>query len=286
MDIVFIWYIILIVRIKIQKLRGDYKHMKTINKINGRILYIIGKIISGVLTGIIIVSEALINLMLNIAKGFLALISMGGCLLVFLLGGSLLTNPFTIIIILSFIIIPFIGSKFVNHLKYLRYMTVEYLFDLSYFLRDGTRRQFQSLREYGEKYIRMEEEKFRKEQQRRQEQQQREWEERFRQWSEYQRSSGGFGGFGQTGYGGNQYGGQPYMDPTSEFKSKYEKSCDLLGVNYNTNSDEVKLAYRRKAKQYHPDINQSSDATKKFQEINEAYEFLGEDNIARYRNIS
>ena len=71
----------------------------------------------------------------------------------------------------------------------------------------------------------------------------------------------------------------------TEFKSRYEKSCALLGVPIDTDKYQVKLAYRKKAKEYHPDINQSPDATKKFQEINEAYEFMSDENIQRYNQM-
>ena len=46
----------------------------------------------------------------------------------------------------------------------------------------------------------------------------------------------------------------------------------VLGVSKSATDDEIKKAYRKKARQYHPDVNKAPDATKKFQEINEAYE--------------
>ncbi len=42
--------------------------------------------------------------------------------------------------------------------------------------------------------------------------------------------------------------------------------------------DEIKSAYRKLAKQYHPDLNKSPDAPKKFEEIQEAYDVLYDDN--------
>lgn len=50
-----------------------------------------------------------------------------------------------------------------------------------------------------------------------------------------------------------------------------------LGVDKNASADEIKSAYRKLAKKYHPDLNKDSkDADAKFKEINEAYEVLGD----------
>src|SRR5699024_3692877 len=142
--------------------------------------------------------------------------------------------------------------------------------------------------EYGNKYRRMEEEKRKEEWRRRQEEEQKEWEERFKQWYEYQNSQGRHTGYGGAWWGGQNanYGNHTYANPISEFKEKYEESCDTLGVPYTADKYEVKLAYRKKAKQYHPDINKAPDATQKFQEINDAYEFLSDENIERYNSLN
>ena len=51
---------------------------------------------------------------------------------------------------------------------------------------------------------------------------------------------------------------------------------ETLGVGKNATVDEIKSAYRKLAKQYHPDINKAPEAQAKFKEINEAYEVLGD----------
>ena len=51
---------------------------------------------------------------------------------------------------------------------------------------------------------------------------------------------------------------------------------DVLGLSKGASEDEIKKAYRKLAKQYHPDINKSPDAEAKFKEINEAYEVLSD----------
>jgi len=51
---------------------------------------------------------------------------------------------------------------------------------------------------------------------------------------------------------------------------------DVLGVGRSASQDEVKKAYRRLARQYHPDVNKSPDADAKFKEINEAYQVLSD----------
>ena len=46
---------------------------------------------------------------------------------------------------------------------------------------------------------------------------------------------------------------------------------DVLGVSRNASADEIKSAYRKLAKKYHPDLNKAPDAAEKFKEVNEAY---------------
>ncbi len=58
---------------------------------------------------------------------------------------------------------------------------------------------------------------------------------------------------------------------------------DILGVGRNAGDDEIKGAFRKLARQYHPDVNKEPDAEEKFKEINEAYGVLSDpDKRARY----
>lgn len=52
---------------------------------------------------------------------------------------------------------------------------------------------------------------------------------------------------------------------------------DVLGVKSNASPDEIKKAYRRLARQYHPDVNKEDDASEKFKQVNEAYEVLSDE---------
>ena len=66
----------------------------------------------------------------------------------------------------------------------------------------------------------------------------------------------------------------------AEKKDFYE----VLGVDRGAGDDEIKKAYRKLAKQYHPDLNpDDKEAEKNFKEVNEAYEVLSDkEKRARY----
>ena len=56
---------------------------------------------------------------------------------------------------------------------------------------------------------------------------------------------------------------------------------NILGVDRNASPNDIKKAYFKKAKEYHPDVNKSDGAKEKFSSINEAYETLGDDSKKR-----
>lgn len=51
---------------------------------------------------------------------------------------------------------------------------------------------------------------------------------------------------------------------------------EVLGIQRTATDDEIKKAFRRLARQYHPDVNKEKSAEAHFKEINEAYEVLGD----------
>lgn len=53
---------------------------------------------------------------------------------------------------------------------------------------------------------------------------------------------------------------------------------EILGVSRDAGKDEIKAAFRKKARQLHPDVNKAPDAEEKFKELGKAYETLSDDD--------
>ncbi|MEI8377702.1 MAG: DnaJ C-terminal domain-containing protein [bacterium] len=57
---------------------------------------------------------------------------------------------------------------------------------------------------------------------------------------------------------------------------KYKDYYEILGLKKNADEKEVKSAYRKLARKYHPDVNKDASSSGKFKDINEAYEVLSD----------
>lgn len=67
---------------------------------------------------------------------------------------------------------------------------------------------------------------------------------------------------------------------------QYKDYYETLGVKRDSTEAEIKSAYRKLARKYHPDVNKTKEAEAKFKEINEAYEVLGDkDKRKRYDSL-
>ena len=51
---------------------------------------------------------------------------------------------------------------------------------------------------------------------------------------------------------------------------------EVLGVSRDATEDEIKKAFRRRARELHPDVNKAADAEDQFKELNEAYDVLSD----------
>lgn len=282
--------------------------MGIFQRASGHVFHGIAVVLDAIFGGVIAILDTIVILTESLRRSLAQVLAAGGCLLLFLflnpLGMLFLFRPEVLTFLFVIFVVPMLGRTFISLLKYGQYVVTEYFFDYADYLKSGKTRTFRRFGEYGARYIRKEQERMQREQEARRAAEQRMWEERFRQWyaqqaeaqrryrEQYQGQSGGYGPYGpfgpfgpgqRPGGAGSSRGG--FTNPYDDFISKYERSAKILGVPTETDEYQVKLAYRKLAKQYHPDVNKAPDATKRFQEINDAYDFMSKDNIERYKQI-
>lgn len=248
-------------------------------KFFGKILHIFATILGNIFNFLINVMNV-ITMTFEGIRQFLLLIFFFGCSTFFFLPFVALALPgkwWTAIFII--LIIPILGPKFISMLRYLNYTITEWMYDRADTLITGKKVGYDSISDYANKY------KFDREQERRkaaeeaararQEEMNRRFEEMFRDFTYTTYNQGSWQNYNHQGYG---------QATDLGFKERYEKACRTLELDYNPDIYQVKLNYRKLAKKYHPDINKEQGATEKFQEINDAYEFLTEENINKYKS--
>ena len=65
-------------------------------------------------------------------------------------------------------------------------------------------------------------------------------------------------------------GAKSPLSPAMEFRDYYQ----TLGLQRSASADEIRKAYRRLARKYHPDVSKEPDALERFKQMQEAYEVL------------
>src|SRR5699024_6215005 len=68
-----------------------------------------------------------------------------------------------------------------------------------------------------------------------------------------------------------------YVDRESDCRVSKRDYYDVLGAAKDASKAEIKKAFRKLARKYHPDVSKEENAEEKFKEINEAYETLYDD---------
>lgn len=252
------------------------------------------KMVDAIIKGLVVTFEFITNLSEQ-AKALLLPIFMMVIVSMFIFPLLLLfifTGPgiILLLVLLLPIIISMLGKGSLRKLYQWQYATNKFLYAYANdMINDTNNRRPYSVykQEYIDELNRKFEEQRRREEEARRRRQQAENERWERIFEEY------FNSFGGGAYTGGSYDGRNTgryqnpggYNPFSQFKSQYEQACDVLGVSYNAEYSEIKSAYRKLAKKYHPDLSKENNAEEMFKKVNNAFEFLSEENVRRYKNM-
>lgn len=247
------------------------------------------KILGHILHGLATALSAVFNFIINVIELFVILfegikqlivgVFIFGCMSVLIFPIWIFAIPTELLVFVAIVMIfPILGTKFVSLLRYVNYVLTEWLYDRADNLITNNHKAKKTMGEYSSQYKAEEERRRRRQEEQERQRQRDQWNRNF---EEFWRNFGNSGG----SYQQNSQGYYQNYNAGSSFTEKYEKSCDILNVPYDADRYQIKLNYRKLAKKYHPDINKADDAKEKFQEVNEAYEFLSDDNIQRYKSL-
>ena len=127
------------------------------NKILGYFYKGLGKFFDLILTFLIVIVNIAVDLFSAIRRFFLYVLSMGGCLIIFLLlnpfaWAGIARNKWLSTLIMLAIVVPLLGNVSESFLKYIHYMVTEFFYDRADHYLLGKVNEFESISGYGRAY--------------------------------------------------------------------------------------------------------------------------------------